>query len=64
MLKSFADNPYCENVGLGGVVQTWRSYVTGRRRRIFWLFDDNDEDHVHAGSACEADQTGGARAAA
>lgn len=64
VLKGFADNPYCENVGLGGVVQTWRTYVTWPSWSGFWLFDDDVEDHVHAGSACPSDTTGGARAAA
>lgn len=64
VLKAFADNPYCENVGLGGIVQGWRTWVTWPATQYFWLFDDNPQDHIHAGSACQNDTVGGARAAA
>jgi hypothetical protein len=64
VLKALSENPYCENVGLGGVVRKWRTYVTWPTTPYFWLFDDDIQDHIHAGSACARDETGGARAAA
>ena len=64
VLAALSKNPYCENVGLGGVVQQWRTYVTWPKWPQFWLFNDDVQDHIHAGSACEQDQTGGARAQA
>ena len=65
VMKGLADNPYCEQVGLGGVTQQWKSYVTwpSAPSGDDFVFDDVPVDHLHASCANPTNVTGGARAA-
>jgi hypothetical protein len=50
VLKSFAENPYCYAVGLGGVTRQWESDVTWPSEK-FVVFADSPEDHIHVDAA-------------
>ena len=57
VLKSLAQNPYCEAIGLGGVTKSWKDQVTWPTEH-FVVFSDNSGDHIHCGTMNAEDPEG------
>lgn len=59
MMTAASRNPFCQQVGLGGVTKNWKSLVQWPPESVgFVLFMDNDTDHLHIACANAVDPPG------